>query len=104
MSIWGQHCLLSPYLSSAWLHVQLLSQIIVEIKKNKKQVSVSLFFVDLWQVLVIYEKHNPEKVASIDEVLDKYEGRWVTMLQASVYVCLWPRAGADEVHGLPSNT
>lgn len=37
-------------------------------------------------MLAIYQKHNPDKVAGIDEALDKYEGRWGVMLQASMFV------------------
>lgn len=33
------------------------------------------------QVMAIYEKHNKEKLHTVDEVLDKYEGKWGIMLQ-----------------------
>lgn len=35
------------------------------------------------QVLAIYQEHNKEKLHTVDEVLDKYAGRWGVMLQVS---------------------
>lgn len=35
----------------------------------------------LRQVMAIYEKHNKDKLHTVDETLDKYTGRWGIMLQ-----------------------
>lgn len=36
---------------------------------------------DLRQVVAIYEEHNRDKLHTVDDTLDKYEGKWAVMLK-----------------------
>lgn len=49
--------------------------------ENNENEDVTFFLAP--QVVAIYEKHNPEKLNSVDQHMVKYKGRWDVLLKVS---------------------